>query len=59
MRVLTSSDRLRITPYDRLSIMHYYFEPVLFKRGKDSPCFVGHNQTLSPTDVTLAQEAIP
>jgi hypothetical protein len=33
LRVLTSSERLRITPYDRQSIMHYYFEPELFKRG--------------------------
>jgi hypothetical protein len=59
LRVLTSAERLRITPYDRLSIMHYYFEPVLFKRGKDSRCFVGHNQTLSQTDRDLAREAYP
>jgi hypothetical protein len=59
LRVLTSSDRLRITPYDRQSIMHYYFEPELFKRGRASPCFVGHNQTLSTLDKQMVREAYP
>ena len=59
MRVLTSTERLRITTYDRLSIMHYYFDPVLFKRGQTSPCFVGHNRVLSQTDKNLAGEAYP
>jgi hypothetical protein len=59
MRVLTSTERLRITAYDRLSIMHYYFEPILFKRGKDSLCFVGHNKVLSQTDKDLVREAYP
>jgi|GEM_PF-6919632 len=59
MRVLTSTERLRMTPYDRLSIMHYYFEPALFKRGRASPCFVGHNRVLSETDKRMAREAYP
>jgi hypothetical protein len=59
LRVLTSSERLRLSPYDRESIMHYYFEPELFKRGRASPCFVGHNQTLSTLDKQMAREAYP
>jgi hypothetical protein len=45
MKALVSSDRFTTTPYDRRSIMHYYFEPILFKKGTASPCFVGHNQS--------------
>ena len=59
MRALSSAERLRITPYDRGSIMHYYFEPELFKRGRNSHCFVGHNKVLSRTDRELAREAYP
>jgi len=59
MRALVRSDRLRITPYDRQSIMHYYFEQEFFKRGKDSPCFVSHNQTLSQIDRDMVREAYP
>lgn len=59
LRVLVSSERLRTTPYDRQSIMHYYFEPELFKRGRASPCFVGHNQTLSQLDQQMVRAAYP
>src|SRR5262249_21719948 len=59
LRVLTASERLRITPYDRESIMHYFFEPELFKRGRASPCFVGRNQMLSERDKQMAREAYP
>jgi hypothetical protein len=59
LRVLTSKDRLRMTGYDPLSIMHYHFDPVLFKQGQASRCFVGHNRSLSKTDKEFAQAAYP
>jgi Astacin (Peptidase family M12A) len=59
LHALSTSERLRVTPYDRQSIMHYYFEPALFKRGRASRCFVGHNQVLSHLDKQVAREAYP
>lgn len=59
MRVLASVERLRLTPYDRQSIMHYYFEPEFFKRGRESSCFVGHNETLSSGDSELMRASYP
>ena len=32
-KALVASERLWTTPYDRQSIMHYYFEPWMFKKG--------------------------
>jgi hypothetical protein len=58
-KALVASERLWTTPYDRQSIMHYYFEPWMFKNGQASPCFVGHNETLSATDKSLIRAAYP
>ena len=58
-RALVAGERYWTTPYDRQSIMHYYFAPWMFKKGEASPCFVGHNETLSATDKSLIHAAYP
>jgi hypothetical protein len=58
-KALVASERLWTTPYDRKSIMHYYFEPWMFKKGSAASCFVGHNETLSATDTSLIRAAYP
>lgn len=58
-KALVASERLWTTPYDQKSIMHYYFEPWMFKKGEASKCFVGHNETLSETDKSLIRAAYP
>jgi hypothetical protein len=59
MRALAGVERLRLTPYDRQSIMHYYFEPEFFKRTRESPCFVGHNHAISAGDSELVRASYP
>jgi hypothetical protein len=59
LRALAASERLLVTPYDAKSIMHYYFEPELFKGGRTSRCFVDHNEVLSESDKRVAQLAYP
>jgi hypothetical protein len=58
-KALVASERLWTTAYDQKSIMHYYFEPWMFKKGTSSSCFVGHNESLSATDTSLIQAAYP
>ncbi len=49
-RQLASTTSLNATEVDRKSIMHYSLPPVIFKRGKESACFVAENQELSEQD---------
>ena len=49
-RQLASSTSLNATVVDRKSIMHYSLPPTLFKRGKESACFVTENIELSEQD---------
>jgi hypothetical protein len=49
-RQLAMSSSLNATQVDRQSIMHYSLPPILFKRGKESPCFVTENLELSEQD---------
>jgi hypothetical protein len=49
-RQLASSTSLNATKVDRKSIMHYSLPPTLFKRGKQSACFVAENIELSEQD---------
>ena len=49
-RQLASSTSLNATEVDRKSIMHYSLPPMLFKRGKQSACFVAENLELSEQD---------
>ena len=41
LRTKIDDGRLRVTPYDKTSIMHYYFEPWMFIKGIASNCYVG------------------
>jgi Astacin (Peptidase family M12A) len=49
-RQLVSSASLNATEVDRKSIMHYSLPPTLFKRGKQSACYVDENLELSEQD---------
>lgn len=59
MRSLVNQDRLLMSPYDPHSIMHYYFDAWMFKKGQQSRCYVGHNETLSDVDRTAVREVYP
>jgi hypothetical protein len=58
-RQLVSSSELNATEVDRKSIMHYSLPPILFKRGKDSACFVPENQELSEVDRKFIASVYP
>jgi hypothetical protein len=49
-RQLASTTSLNATEVDRKSIMHYSLPPTLFKRGKESACYVTENLELSEQD---------
>jgi hypothetical protein len=49
-RQLASTASLNATEVDRKSIMHYSLPPTLFKRGKESACYVTENLELSEQD---------
>jgi Astacin (Peptidase family M12A) len=59
LRTLVKSPRLRTSPYDKTSIMHYYYEPELFTKGTASSCYVGHNLEPSATDLRMIRKAYP
>ena len=58
-RQLATSTSLNATKVDRKSIMHYSLPPVLFKRGKQSACFVAENLELSETDRKFIASVYP
>lgn len=64
-----SSPRLRTTPYDRQSIMHYAVPASMFKKGSKSPCFVPRPTKISqwhrvtvisayPTNISLQEREL-
>jgi hypothetical protein len=59
LRTKIAARRLRTTDYDKTSIMHYYFEPWMFKKGTKSKCYVGHNLEPAPVDFQLVRESYP
>lgn len=56
---MAASPRLRMTPYDRKSIMHYALPAWMFKEGKKSRCFISQPTRISPTDRETIQAAYP
>ena len=58
-RQLASSTSLNATEVDRKSIMHYSLPPTLFKRGRQSACFVPENLALSQVDRTFIASIYP
>src|SRR5262249_11970086 len=54
-----SDPRLRTTPYDRTSIMHYALAEWMFKKGKNSRCFISEPKTVSTLDRATITSAYP
>ena len=59
MRTKLNEPRIRWTPYDKQSIMHYYFAPWMFKKGTASSCYVGNNLRPSAVDLSMIWTAYP
>jgi hypothetical protein len=59
MKGIVASPRLIVTPYDKSSIMHYYFPSDYFVKGEASACFAKENSTLSATDRELIRRFYP
>lgn len=59
MRQFVSSPRLRVSEYDRESIMHYSLPVQWFIKGPDSSCWVARNDDVSAQDLAAAAEAYP
>jgi hypothetical protein len=53
-----STQKFLIGPFDKDSIMKYYFDPAMFTSGTKSSCYTGsENTALSPQDITGVHEA--
>src|SRR4051794_198694 len=59
LRPLLVSARLRLSEYDRQSIMHYALPSWMFIRGQQSSCFIQPNHRLSPLDIADFGKAYP
>lgn len=60
LRQLAPSSAIVVGPYDRLSIMEYFFDASMFARGAQSPCYVPHeNNGLSEQDRIAVAQAYP
>jgi hypothetical protein len=59
LETLMSSRSVRVSRYDRLSIMHYSLPAAIFKTGRKSRCFVPPNYELSAQDKTAAEDMYP
>lgn len=63
LRTITESSgyplsAFEISEYDAKSIMEYYFEPIMFSAGKNSPCYIAReNAQLSAQDKIAASRA--
>ena len=59
LKALAFTKDTRLTPFDRFSIMKYYFDTWMFKTGEHSGCFSPENLTLSEDDKKVAGEVYP
>lgn len=61
LRVLTNSSAFAVGPFDKLSVMKYYFEPDMFIAGAFSPCYSAHDEsgTLSAQDIAGVRSVYP
>jgi hypothetical protein len=60
LKQLAPSSAYVVGPYDRLSIMEYFFEQSMFVQGSQSPCYVPHeNNLLSSQDKLAVAQAYP
>jgi len=59
LKELAFTKDTRLTAFDRLSIMKYYFDSWMFKNGDRSACYGPENLTLSDNDKKAASEVYP
>jgi len=59
LRSLPDSTAYPRSNHDAHSIMHYSFDPWMFKRGAASPCYTARNYDLSPLDIEGARTFYP
>lgn len=60
MKPIKTSSAYEVGPFDKDSIMKYFFQPFEFIKGQDSPCYTSDEaQDLSPGDMAGAQRAYP
>jgi hypothetical protein len=60
LKRLQPSSGIIVGPYDRLSIMEYFFKPAMFVEGDRSPCYIEHeNNLLSQQDRTAVAQVYP
>ncbi len=59
LTTMVSSTRLKTTPYDPKSIMHYALPAAIFKDGRNSRCFTQTNYILSTTDKDAISNTYP
>ena len=59
LRPLLASPRLRSSPYDRASVMHYALPSWTFQGGERSRCYIAPNEALSEGDKEGARLAYP
>jgi hypothetical protein len=59
MGALTRIAEFNVTEVDRKSIMHYSLPPELFKRGRNSPCWIPDNDDLSAMDKNFIASIYP
>jgi len=56
LKALPNTSVYDASTYDPKSIMHYQFDPALFKDPAHATCVVGENQQLSPQDIDAVQK---
>jgi hypothetical protein len=59
LKELAFTKDTRLTAFDRLSIMKYYFDFWMFKNGNKSACYGPENLTLSEDDKKVVSEVYP
>jgi hypothetical protein len=59
LKELAFTKDLRLTAFDRLSIMKYYFDAWMFKSGEKSACYGPENLVLSDNDKKAVAEVYP
>lgn len=59
MGALIQISEFNVTEVDRRSIMHYSLPPEIFKRGRNSPCWIPDNDDLSALDKSFMASIYP
>jgi hypothetical protein len=61
LRALTNTSAFAVGPFDRFSVMKYFFDPSMFFAGRNSPCYTERdaNQSISQQDIRGIQRVYP